>query len=154
MRNLFAYTLMLALTACGGGTSAPKTAAPFASTAASASVGGATLQASSVRIDALNPAMAKRYRIDQTHAGVLLLVTVRDADGNAIDPGDLRLAATAGTLTNPPMPLELRAIQTDGMTDYIGTLNARPPATVQFRLTAARNGAHAELATTAELQPR
>ena len=85
---------------------------------------------------------------------VMLLVTVRDAAGNGIDPGDLQLTATASVLPDPPTPLALRAIQTDGMTDYLGVVQARAPATVTFKLIATRAGARADIATTAELQPR
>ena len=84
----------------------------------------------------------------------MLLVTVRDAAGNGIDPGDLQLTATASVLPDPPTPLALRAIQTDGMTDYLGVVQARAPATVTFKLIATRAGARADIATTAELQPR
>ena len=69
-----------------------------------------------------------------------MLVTVRDANGNGIDPGDLQLGATAGALPEPPKPLALRAIRTDGMTDYLGVFHATPPASVQFKLTATRGG--------------
>ena len=84
----------------------------------------------------------------------MLLVTVRDAHGNGIEPGDLQLAATASALPDPPRPLPLRAIQTGGMTDYIGVFNAAAPASVQFKLTATRGGSRAEIATSTELYPR
>ena len=111
-------------------------------------------EAKTVAIADLNASIAQRYGIDRTQDGVLLLVTVRDAAGNAADPGDLQLMATAGTLTEPPKPLQLRSIQTEGLTDYIGVFQAAPPASVQFRLTATRGGARADIATTAELHPR
>lgn len=150
-----AAILLVALTACGGSqTPTPAIAMPASSATASATVGGATLQASTVAIADLNATIAGRYGIDLAQDGVLLLVTVRDAAGNGIDPGDLQVTATAGTLTDPPKPLDLRAISTDGMTDYIGVFRAQPPATVQFKLSAARAGARADIATTAELQPR
>ena len=40
------------------------------------------------------------------------------------------------------------------MTDYIGLLQARAPASVQFKLTATRGGSRADIATSAELYPR
>lgn len=150
-----AAILLLVLTACGRSEApTPAVAMPASSAAASATVGGATLQASTVAVADLNATIASRYGIDLAQEGVLLLVTVRDAAGNGIDPGDLQVTATAGTLTDPPKPLELRAISTDGMTDYIGVFRAKAPASVQFRLTATRSGARADIATTAELQPR
>lgn len=147
--------LLLALTGCGGSeTPTPAVAMSPSAAAASATVGGATLQASTVNIADLNATIASRYGIDLAQEGVLLLVTVRDAAGNGIDPGDLQVTATAGTLTDTPKPLELRAISTDGMTDYIGAFRAKAPASVQFKLAATRAGARADITTTAELQPR
>lgn len=155
MRIASAIILLLALTACGGTPApTPAVAMPAPSAAPSATVGGATLQASTVAIANLNDTIAGRYGIDLAQDGVLLLVTVRDAAGNGIDPGDLQVTATAGTLTDAPKPLELRAISTDDMTDYIGVFRAKAPASVQFKLTATRSGARADIATTAELQPR
>jgi hypothetical protein len=155
MRTASAAILLLALTACGRNETAPPAVAmPASSAAASATVGDATLQASTVAIADLNATIASRYGIVLAQEGVLLLVTVRDAAGNGIDPGDLRVTATAGTLTDSPRPLELRAISTDGMTDYIGVFRAKAPASVQFKLAATRAGARADIATTAELQPR
>ena len=149
-------TIVLALAACGRDPAPAPSAAPATTASASASttVGGVTLQASTVAIADLNDAVAARYGIDRAQDGLLLLVTVRDAAGNGTDPGDLQLSATAAALPDPPKPLELRAIQADGMTDYLGVLRATPPASVQFRVIATRNGSRADIASTAELYPR
>ena len=153
--------LSLAVAACGRNDTpslAPASSAPAGTAGQSAStsttVGGVTLQTSTVAIADLNEAVAARYGIDHAREGLLLLVTVRDTAGNGIDPGDLQLSATAAALPDPPKPLELRAISTDGMTDYIGVLHAKAPASVQFKLTATRSGSRADLATTAEVYPR
>ncbi len=155
------FLLTLALAACSrndtmGASASSVSTATLGQGAASASttVGGATLQTSTVSIADLNAAIAERYGIDRSGEGVLLLVTVRDAAGNGIAPGDLQLQATAGTLTEAARPLPLRAITTNGLTDYIGAFNTGAPATVQFRLTATRGGSRADIATTAELYPR
>lgn len=143
------------LAGCGRDAAAP--AAPLSSSPVATSVtsvGGATLQASAVAIANLNPGVATRYGLDPRHDGALLLVTLRDANGNALPPVDLRVTATATVLPDPPKPLDLQAIAVDGMTDYIGVFAVRPPASVQFRVTAIRGGARAELATSVELYPR
>ena len=152
MRAL-ALLLLLSLAACSGD-KAPVPATAHANATASTTVGGITLQTSTVALADLNDAVAARYGIARTGEGVMLLVTVRDAAGNGIDPGDLQLTATASVLPDPPKPLELRAIQTDGMTDYLGVVQARAPATIAFKITATRGGTRADIATTAELQPR
>ena len=152
MRHL-ALLLLLPLAACSGD-KPPVPATAHASASASTTVAGATLRTSTVALADLNDAVAARYGIERTGDGVMLLVTVRDATGNGIDVGDLQLTATASVLPDPPKALELRAIQTDGMTDYLGVVQARAPATVTFKLIATRAGARADIATTAELQPR
>ncbi len=146
--------LGLALSGCDGPGSALPAQPMQPPTNATTTVGGATLQASTLDIADLNDTVAERYHIDGGQPGALLLVTVRDAQGNGIEPGDLILQATAKALTDPPKPLVLHAITTDGMTDYIGVFNVAPPATLQFNINAIRNGASAEITTNAELYPR
>ena len=153
MRLPMLLLLPFALAACDRGQPV-RVAAPMASTSQAASVGGATLQASTVALADLTPAVASRYGIATGSEGVLLLVTVRDADGNALAPGDLALQATASVLPDPPAPLALREIRTGELVDYIGEVRAKAPASVQFRLSATRGGLRAEIATTAELHPR
>ena len=143
----------IALAACDRGQPVrPATAMSTAS--ATTTEDGLTLQVSTFAITDLNAATAKRYGIDTAQGGLLLLVTLRDAAGNAADPGDLQLTGTATVLPDPPKPLQLRAVTTDGMTDYLGVVQATAPASVQFKLTAIRGGSRADIATTAELQPR
>lgn len=142
------------LAACDRGGPTPTPATLSTTTASTATVGGATLQISSVAIANLDPAMAARYGFDPGHDGALLLVTLRDENGEAIAPADLQLTATASVLPDPPRPLELQRIEVGTMTDYVGVFPARPPASVQFRVTATRGGSRAEMTTTAELYPR
>ena len=154
-RSLFIIVACLALASCGRGENvAPASSTATSTASATTTVGGVTLHTSTIAIADLNDTVATRYGIDRAQEGLMLLVTVRDAAGNGIEPGDLRLTATAAALPDPPKPLELRAIGTDGMTDYIGLLQARAPASVQFKLTATRGGSRADIATSAELYPR
>lgn len=151
---LLALLSVSGLGACSGPESAVAAQAMQANPAATATVGDATLQASVMHVADLNNAIAKRYAINRSNPGLLLLITVRDADGNGIVPGNLRLETTAGALPDAPKKLDLRPTSTNGMTDYIGVFNARPPATVQFRVKAIRNGASAEISTNGELYSR
>jgi hypothetical protein len=152
MRHL-ALLLLLTLAACSGD-KAPAPAKAHATATSIVTVGGATLQTSTVPLADLNETVATRYGIDRTREGLMLLVTVRDPAGNGIEPGDLQLTATASVLPDAAKPLELRAIQTDGLTDYLGVVHAKAPATIVLNLTAARGGSRIDMATTAELQPR
>ncbi|MEO5629792.1 MAG: DUF4426 domain-containing protein [Thermomonas sp.] len=145
--------LTLAVAACGGRESAVPAKA-MQTSASTTTVGGATLQVSTMAVTDLNDAVARRYAIDRSNTGILLLVTVRDAAGDGIELGDLHLEVVAGALLDAAKPLTLHPITTGGMTDYIGVFNALPPATVQFRISAVRYGARAEISTTAELYPR
>ena len=145
---------VLGLAGCNG-TESPVAAQTMpVNASATATVGGATLQASTVNVADLNNTVANRYAINPSNLGVVLLLTVRDASGNAIELGDLSLDVTAGALPDALRPFSMRPITTDGMTDYIGVFNARPPATVQFRIRAVRNGKSAEISTTAEFYSR
>ena len=145
----------IALAACDRGQPVrPATQMAASSATATTTVDGLRLQTSTVSVADLNAATAKRYGIDTAQGGMLLLVTVRDAAGNAADPGDLQLTGTATVLPDAPKPLQLRAVTTDGMTDYLGVVQATAPASLQFKLTAVRGGSRADIATTAELQPR
>ena len=144
-------------TACQRAPQAPAAAQATAATTqavASTRVGGVTLQTSTVATADINPQIAQRYGIGAASEGIVLLVTVRDDAGNAVDPGNLQLSATASVLPDPPAPLALRKIDAEGLTDYIGVLPARAPASAQFRITATKDGARADIATTAELLPR
>lgn len=163
MRSLLPFaTLAIALCACTPDRSSPpagSTAVAQASTttspaSASTTVGDAVLHTSTIALGDLEAAVASRYGIDAGKEGMLLLVTVRDAAGDALAPGDLQLQATAAVLPEGPRPLELRMIEAAGMTDYIGVVETRAPASIQFRLGATRGTSRAELATTAELLPR
>lgn len=156
--SLVALALSIALCACSPGRPTPAVASAAAQSTptarASATLGDAVLQVSTVPLADLGDTVASRYGIDLRAEGVLLLVTVRDAAGDAIDVADLRLDATATVLPQGPVALPLRRIETAGLTDYIGVLETRPPATVQFRITAARGSSRAEISTSAELLPR
>src|SRR5690606_29019097 len=87
MKRTLLLLVVLALSACNRGDPVqPARSMPAAPASASATVDGLALQASTVAIADLNPATAQRYGIDVSQEGLLLLVTVRDAAGNGVDP--------------------------------------------------------------------
>jgi hypothetical protein len=151
----FACLLLLPLTlaACDRGQPV-REAAPHVASTASATLADATLQASGIALADLNPAVASAYGIASDQSGLLLLVTVRNAAGDAVATEDLRLKASATPLGEGPRTLELRPIRTGALTDYVGVLQIAPPASVQFRVDATRAGARAQMAFGAELQRR
>jgi hypothetical protein len=154
MRMLACLLLIpLALGACNRGDPV-RPATPHVASSATATLGDAVVHASAVAMADLNPAVASNYGIASSESGLLLLVTVRNAAGDAIDAGDLRLQATAAPLGEVARTLELRRIQTGGLTDYVGEVRVAPPANVQFKLEAVRAGARAQMAFNADLQRR
>lgn len=150
---LFSLLLACGLSACNQG-SAPTPATPINLSAAvnTAKVGNAVLQSQTVPLSSINASTARRYGIDTTHEGLLLLITLRDSSGNALAPADLKLSVTGSVLPDPPQPLPLRAIQTAGMTDYIAVLHTKAPASIALKIVATGAGDSTEVATTVELQ--
>lgn len=152
-RRPLSALVLASLAGCSGNGPAPTAAMPFGDPSARASIGALTLQATPVRLSSLNTAMAQRYGIREGDEGGLLLVMLRDRNGNAIAPGDLQLSATAQVLPDPPQALALKRIEVDGMIDYIGVVTAAAPATLAFKLDARQGSAKVEIATTLDLQP-
>lgn len=151
--------LIVSLLIATGGCSRPAAPTPADGVLASsadlvrASAGDAVFQASAMDVARLDPAVAARYGLDPNRGGALLLVTLRDADGNGLPPDDLVLTATASVLPDPPKALGLQHLQVDGLNDYVGVFAARAPANVQFHVSATRHGQRAELDTHVQLYP-
>lgn len=118
-----------------------------------ASAGDAVFQAAAMDVTRLDPAIASRYGLHPHQGGALLLVTLRDAEGNGLPPDDLVLTATANVPPDPPKALALQHVQIDGLNDYIGVFAVRPPASVQFQIHASRHGQRADLDTQIQLYP-
>ena len=121
MRPL-ALLLLLSLAACSGN-KPPVPATAHADATASTTVGGVTLQTSTVALADLNDAVAARYGIERSSEGVMLLVTVRDAVGNGLSPYS---PPVRGTTINGNAVLEF----TDGAQayiDYFAGLSSTPP---------------------------
>lgn len=155
--RLITLALCVLLTACNQSTTLTPAAGVIANAAnntAKATLGDANLQASTIAIANLNTEVAARYGLDRKQDGVLLLVTLRDADGNALAPGDLQVTATASILPAAPKPVQMQAMLVEDMTDYVGVIPATPPANVQFQIVAVRNGARVDMTTMTDLQPR
>lgn len=161
-RHLVA-AVALALVACSNGTTSNATHASAASGAASsaatnasaeATIDGVVVHASTIASSDLNDISAKRYGISREGSALFLLVTLRDAQGNGVAADAVQLAAQSAVLPDALAPLPLRAITTDGMTDYIATVTAKAPASVQFKIDVRKGGATSTMAFTRDLLPR
>ncbi|MGY0505930.1 DUF4426 domain-containing protein [Luteimonas sp. e5] len=149
---------LIALLAACQRTPAPQPAAAVTANApgqaAEASLGGIRLQARLVRSSDLGAAMATRYRIERDDASWLLLLSPRDAQGDAVDTAGLQLEARAGGLAETPQPIELRAVEVEGFTDLIGVVRARAPQTLRVEIDARHGTARAEMRFSRELPKR
>lgn len=101
----------------------------------------------------LDASVTRRYGIDRDADRALLLITVRSASGDAIAADGLQLTAQAGELHAAPTAVALRTLQVDGFTDVVGTLQAKPPATLRIVIQAERGGARAQLTFTHDWLP-
>lgn len=151
----------LVLASCSNGTAphaaqatAPTATGTAANASAEATVDGVVVHASTIASSDLNDISARRYGISREGNALFLLVTVRDEHGNAVPADAVQLTAQSAVLPDALAPLRLLPITTDGMTDYIATVAAKPPASVQFRIDARKGGANATMAFTRDLLPR
>ncbi len=157
----FIAAAVLALASCSNDATSPGAQAPATTSAGTATnasseatVDGVVVHASTIASSDLNEISARRYGISREGNALFLLVTVRDAHGNGVPVDAVQLTAQSAVLPDALAPLRLLPITTDGMTDYIATVAAKPPASVQFRIDARKGGANATMAFTRDLLPR
>lgn len=122
---------------------APTESAP--GNAATATLDGITLEARLVNTATLGAAMARQYGIAQADDRWLLLITLRDANGNAVPADAVKLEARAGGLTDAPAPVALKPITVNGLTDLVGSVQATAPATLRIEIDATRGGSTAQM---------
>ena len=148
MKPIAPALLAITLVACTGEPAPVPAQSPGANApinAARATVDGIAIEARLIDIASLPPAMVLRYGIRKADDRWLLLITLRDGDGNGVPADSLRIEARAGGLAQALVPVPLRAIGIDGLVDLIGTVPAKPPETVRVEIDAVRGGARAEM---------
>ena len=157
----FLAAAALVLASCSNNTTSPNVQASTATSAstnrnasAEATLDGVVVHASAIASSDLNDISARRYGISREGNALFLLVTVRDDHGNGVPADAVQLAAQSSVLPDALAPLPLRAITIDGMTDYIATIATKPPASVQFRIDARKNGSTATMGFTRDVLPR
>ena len=130
-RTLALTMLMLALAACGGEsrTGSSATAAPQQ---AEARIGDVVVHASAVQATALDDAFLRANGIERSDRIVMLLVSVRRADGGDASTLPVTVTARAGAEGDALQPLTLREVRVDGLVDRIGTLDIAPPEALRF----------------------
>lgn len=138
--NLAIPCIAFALAACGDpgtGSSAIATASTTAGDAASdatATSNGITLRASVVETRDLQESVARGYGIAREPNQALLLLAVRDAQGDNATP--VSLQATVSDLRGGTRPLPLREIRAGEFVDRIGLVPVAAPDTLTFEVRA------------------
>jgi hypothetical protein len=130
---LFAFELA----ACNHDASSTATATATSTDAAAdatATSNGITLRASVVETADLQASVARGYGIEREPNQAMLLLTVRDANGDNANPASLQ--ATVTGLKGGERPLPLREIRVDGFVDRIGLIPVAAPDTLTFEVRA------------------
>ncbi|MBS0200123.1 MAG: DUF4426 domain-containing protein [Proteobacteria bacterium] len=164
-RNLV-VAAALVLASCSNNTtphdahaSATASANAASNASAEATLDGVVVHASTILSSDLNDISARRYGISREGNALFLLVTVRDDHGDGVPADAVQLSAQSAVLPDALAPLRLLPITTaapgkTGMTDYIATIAAKPPASVQFKIDIRKGDSNATMAFTRDLLPR
>jgi hypothetical protein len=139
IRFPIALCFALALAACGhdATSSTTATAATMPGDAASdatATSNGITLRANVVETQDLQESVADSYGIAREPNQALLLLTVRDDNGDNAAP--VSLQATVSDLKGGARPLPLREIRVGEFVDHIGLVPVAAPDTLTFEVRA------------------
>ena len=129
--------LALALAGCNHDEAPPR--APMAATTpgdaangATATSNGITLRANVVETQDLQESVARGYGIAREPNQALLLLTVRDANGDNATP--VSLQATVSDLKGGERPLQLQEIRAGDFVDRIGLVTVTAPDTLTFEI--------------------
>ncbi|GAB1596521.1 DUF4426 domain-containing protein [Lysobacter claricitrinus] len=149
---LLAFTLA-ALCGCSG--DAPPVAAPAAQALqdAEARVGDVVVHASVVQTSTLDEAVAREYGIERSERTAMLLVSARDAKGDA-PPATVDISATIAPVGGMPQPIALHEVRVGDLVDHVGTVDIAPPETLKFDVTVHYGSATSTLSFTRSVFPR
>jgi hypothetical protein len=141
IRLPIALCFAFALAACSQNTSSSTTATATAATTpgdaasdATATSNGITLRASVVETADLQESVARGYGIAREPNQALLLLALRDADGDNATP--VSLQATVADLKGGKRPLQLREIRVGDFVDRIGLVPVAAPDTLTVEVRA------------------
>jgi hypothetical protein len=136
--SIASLAFALALAGCGNhASSSTATAAATAGTVANgatATSNGITLRASVVETADLQESVARGYGIAREPNQALLLLAVRNAQGDNATP--VSLQATVSDLKGGTRPLPLREIRAGDFVDRIGLVPVSAPDTLTFEVRA------------------
>ena len=101
----------------------------------------------------LDASVTKRYGIERKQGLAMLLLTVRNAAGDAADDAGLQLQARAGSLVQAPQPVPLRRLGIDGYTDYVASVPMSAPGTLRVEVDAQKAGSRAQMRFARDFAP-
>lgn len=143
------FALLLALALPGCGQDAPRPATPLGqnapSQAARATLGEWVLEARLIRSNDLSQTIVQQYGVRRADDNWLLLISPRNAAGDAVPVDALHLEARAAGLAESLKPLNMRRIDSAGFADWIAEIHAIAPTTLQVEIAARLHQASAQM---------
>lgn len=147
------------LTACDGSGQSSATAGtdiPGSTRQLEASVGDVTVYITAIQTSSIPAQVAREHGIVQRDGLVMLRVSPRRQGSNReIVSAPVEVQATATTLGAAPQNLPLKQMATNGLVDYVGTVEVQLPQTVSFDVSVATpSGARETLSVTGDFSTR
>lgn len=159
LHAIAAGVFAVVLAACGGAEQTPVPAQPLnvpgGSQQVEKRVGDTTVYAVAMQTSTITPEVAREHGIERREDLVMLRISGRRGSGVDIASVPLQVQATATDLRGQTQTLELKQAVANGLTDYVGTVEAEVPDTLRFdiRVTTPA-GASETLELTREIQAR
>ncbi|WP_133500308.1 DUF4426 domain-containing protein [Cognatilysobacter terrigena] len=146
--------LALALLAGCGRDAPPITASAASSTQqAQARIGDVVVHASVVQTSTLDEAVAREYGLERSDRTAMLLISARNANGDA-PPSAVDITATVAPVNGVPQPIALREVHVGDLVDHVGTVDIAPPETLKFDVTLRYGSATSSMQFTRDFFPR
>lgn len=154
MRITLPLLLAVLLVACGGKAPSPATPASAQQEAVIRS-GDVTIRATAMPTASLSSEIASRYGIERSDSTVMLLVGVRRGEDAQETALPATITATATNLSGQRQTMALRELRSDGLLDYVGTVEVNLPDTLRFDLVVVpEGGTSSTLQFSREFYPR
>ena len=147
-RFVLTTSLLLALSACGGGKPAPAVPATAAPAEAISRIGDITIRATALPSATLAPEVARQYGIARDERTVMLLIGVRQGPEGQEVALPATITDTVTNLSGQRQPIALRELRSgdpstssgQALLDYVGTVETSLPETLRFDVTIVRQG--------------
>ncbi|MGY3265372.1 DUF4426 domain-containing protein [Lysobacter sp. HA35] len=153
MRNTALAIALLALAACSSDAPPVTAAASSAPQEAEARVGDVVVHASVVQTSTLDEAVAREYGLERSDRSAMLLVSARDAKGDA-PSSKVDISATVAPVGGVAQPIDLREVRVGDLVDHVGTVDIAPPEALKFDVTVRYGSATSTMSFTRDVFPR